>query len=244
MTQLTKSRYYLLDSFRGLVVISMILYHMTWDLVYLFGVRLPWFDRLPGNLWQQSICCSFILLSGFCCRMGRKKWRRGLTVFAGGAIVSLVTLLVMPEQKILFGVLTLLGSCMLLENAARPVLQRINGIAGLLISLTAFLVLRNIAGGSICFGLLPLPRWLYSGYVGAYLGLPFPGFYSTDYFPLIPWLFLFLTGYFLYTIAQTHSWLERLPSLRCRPLEWVGRHAMELYMVHQPLLYAILYLLL
>ena len=53
----TSTRYALLDELRGLDLISMMLYHGTWDAVYLFGVAVPWYAGTPGRLWQQSICC-------------------------------------------------------------------------------------------------------------------------------------------------------------------------------------------
>ena len=54
------------------------------------------------------------LLSGYCWSLGRRHLRRGLTVFAAGALVSAVTLIAMPENAVRFGVLTLLGSASLL----------------------------------------------------------------------------------------------------------------------------------
>ena len=60
----TSTRCALLDELRGLDLISMMLYHGMWDLVYLFGVRAPWYGSWQGELWQQSICWVFILLSG------------------------------------------------------------------------------------------------------------------------------------------------------------------------------------
>ena len=56
------------DVLRGLTVVSMVLFHGMWDAVFLFGLRAPWYTALPGYLWQQSICWTFILLSGFCFR--------------------------------------------------------------------------------------------------------------------------------------------------------------------------------
>ena len=62
----TAARYRLLDELRGLDLISMMLYHGMWDVVFLFGVAQKWYTGRPGFVWQQSICWVFILLSGFC----------------------------------------------------------------------------------------------------------------------------------------------------------------------------------
>ena len=76
-------RYRLPDTLRGALLLSMIAYHTGWDLVYLFGYRVPWFTASPGYVWQQSICWGFILLSGFCLGLGplqEDKFYRGRPV--------------------------------------------------------------------------------------------------------------------------------------------------------------------
>jgi len=91
-----KTRYHLLDAWRGLLLLNMIAYHAIWDLVYLYGVKMPWYRGAPGHIWQRFICMSFILLSGFCFPFGSKGLKRGITVFLGGVIVTAVTMVVLP----------------------------------------------------------------------------------------------------------------------------------------------------
>ena len=110
----TRVRYHLLDGIRGIVLISMIVYHCSWNLVYIYGVKWPWYHGTGAYVWQQSICWTFILLSGFCWSMGRQHIKRGLLVFGGGLLVTAVTIAVMPQNRVVFGVLTCIGSCMLL----------------------------------------------------------------------------------------------------------------------------------
>ena len=78
----TAARYRLLDELRGLDLISMMLYHGMWDVVFLFGVAQKWYTGRPGFVWQQSICWVFILLSGFCAPFGRYMLRRGTALSA------------------------------------------------------------------------------------------------------------------------------------------------------------------
>ena len=59
-------RYALIDGIRGLAIVNMILYHAIWDLVYLYGFDWQWYLGPVGTLWQQAICWTFILVSGFC----------------------------------------------------------------------------------------------------------------------------------------------------------------------------------
>lgn len=129
-------RYALLDELRGLDLISMMLYHACWDLMFLFGIWMDWYIGWPGRLWQQSICWVFILLSGFCVPLGHHTLKRGAQVFAAGALVTAVTLLFMPEDRVVFGVLTFLGSAMLLYRPAGtaaekdPARRRAGGFGG------------------------------------------------------------------------------------------------------------------
>lgn len=176
-----------LDSLRGLTLVSMMAYHACWDLVYLYGMPWDWYRSFWAYAWQQSICCTFILLSGYCWQMGRHPLRRGLMSFCGGAAVSLVTLVVMPEE---------------------PVLH--------------------------------LPQSWYASTLTTALGFPYPGFVSSDYFSLLPWLLLFWTGYHLYRLRPE---IPALPDIRLPGLSVISRHSLLLYLLHQPVLYAALVLL-
>ena len=73
-----RRRYQTLDTLRGVTIVSMILYHACWDLVWIFGADWPWYRSDGAYLWQQSICWTFILLSGYCWSLGRHRLRRGL----------------------------------------------------------------------------------------------------------------------------------------------------------------------
>ena len=243
------------DVLRGLTVVSMVLFHGMWDAVFLFGFRAPWYTALPGYLWQQSICWTFILLSGFCFRLGSRPLRRGLQVSALGLLVTAVTVLFMPEDRVVFGVLTCIGACMLLtagmEKAAgeKSGLQR--SAAGLAVSAVLFFLTRNINAGWLGFErflIAPLPAGLYRNLLTAFFGFPAPDFYSTDYFSLIPWWFLYLCGYFLFGIWQekkrnsTEKKESRQEDVPCllKISRWIGRHALLIYALHQPVLMLVL----
>ncbi len=240
----TQSRYTLLDGLRGLTLISMILYHGAWDLVYLFGVDWDWYRGSGAFVWQQTICWTFIFLSGFCLPLGRRPLRRGLEVFAGGILVSAVTLLAMPQAPVRFGVLTLIGSCMQLTGIARKLLERVSAPIGLAVSLGLFVLCRNVPAGSLGFGsweIAVLPERWYCSSLGAFFGFPNPDFFSTDYFPLIPWLFLFLAGFYAYFLFRRWGLLSQLRVSRIPgPLLFLGRNSLQVYLLHQPILYGIL----
>ena len=238
-----KVRLHLLDALRGFLLIHMIAYHGMWNLVYLFGVRAPWYKAAPGYIWQQFICWSFILLSGFCWSMSRSHLKRGLLVFGGGMIVSAVTCALMSQNRILFGILTCIGSCMLLMIPLEKLWREFSAPWGAALSFALFLILRNCPGGTLGFErfvVCRLPDWLYQNHLTAYLGFPHAAFYSTDYFPLLPWFFLFATGYFLYRITTSAGWNEKLFSRGRFPLlNRLGRNSLLVYLLHQPVLYGL-----
>lgn len=240
-------RYKILDIIRGITLIEMIIYHGLWDLVYVFDADFLWFRETGAYIWQQSICCTFILLSGFCWSLGKNKLKRGATVFLCGGIITAVTVLMMPAERIVFGVLTLIGSSMLIMIPLEKILKKIKGEIGGIISLLLFLLFRNINRGYLGFeqlNLLELPKEWYRNYITAFLGLPSRDFYSTDYFSLLPWFFLFLTGYFLYRWLHQKEKLEVLGNWKMNipVIEWLGKNSLLIYMLHQPIVYGILYL--
>lgn len=258
-----------LDLVRGLTLVSMILYHGLWDFLYLSeaGRGLPslraWYEGPGGHLWQQSICRTFILLSGFCVPFSKHIIRRGLQVSLAGCAVSAVTLLFLYEERVVFGVLTFLGMAMLLTGVLKETAGRKGGFfhtlarshpkavhtAGLLVCALLFHVTRWVNDGHLRIGPVmgPLfPAALYqdgpAGLVLTALGFPMPGFFSTDYFSLIPWIFLFWAGMFLHLLldacGRDVSWKTMdVFNLNVPVLNWMGRHSLLVYLMHQPLLY-------
>ena len=269
MNKYNRERLALLDSLRGLTLISMILYHASWDAVYMAGADWPWYRSRAGFIWQQSICWTFILLSGFCVPFSSRLLKRGLEVFGAGALVMLVTNLVLPEDRVIFGVLTLIGSCMLLMIPLRKVLggdisgkpassgndvQKASGANRAVILFAIFAVLfvlfKDVNYGEIGTGMLhrivpaipklaiSLPKGLYANLVTAYFGFPPADFYSTDYFSLLPWTLLYLCGYELHWIFKAAGVLDApIMKKEIKPLAFMGRHSLFIYLLHQPILY-------
>lgn len=183
----------------------------------------------------------FILLSGFCVPLGHRTLKRGAQVFAAGALVTVVTLVFMPEDRVVFGVLTFLGTAMLLTGVLEPLLKKVMPAVGLAVSAVLFAVCYPVGLGWVGLGgwKLMLPQSLYANYFTAFFGfLPFD-FYSTDYFALLPWLFLFWAGYFLHGVVG-RARMEPLRRSVCPALGWMGRHSLLLYLLHQPVIYGVL----
>lgn len=251
--RIEKTRLHLIDEYRGFVLINMIAYHAIWDMVYIFGENWQWYKSNIGFYWQQWICWSFILVSGFCWQMGRHPLKRGLLVYGGGVIISLVTMIAMPDSRVMFGILTLLGSSMILMIPLDLLCKKVQPVAGAVISFMLFLFTYSVNRGYLGFGelrIVEVPADWYANGFTTYLGFDEAGFYSTDYFSIFPWFFLFVTGYFLYGVVfkgTSQSGVKQgliaevLQKSVCSELGWIGRRSLIIYMLHQPVVYGILF---
>ncbi|MFG6369085.1 MAG: DUF1624 domain-containing protein [Lachnospiraceae bacterium] len=240
---MNKMRYEKLDGIRGMALLHMIAYHTIWDLVYPYQFDWNWYKSKGAYLWQQGICWTFIFLSGFCWSLGSRAKKRGIIVFLSGAVITIVTLVLMPQNRIVFGVLTLIGSCMLLMQAFDRWLRRLPALVGIVGSFLLFFLTRNINEGWLGFAqwnVIQLPEVFYCNIFMTYLGFTQKNFYSTDYFSLFPWIFLFLAGYFTYRLSHQKNGMQFLEKGALRPIEWIGRHSLKIYMVHQPIIYVML----
>ena len=113
-----------LDALRGVCILCVIAVHLIYDLGFFIGLDL----HLPA--WyvfiQQYGGVIFVILSGCCATLGSRSFRRGCIVFACGLLISLVTFgmyrLGMASRDVIvwFGVLHLLGVCMMLYPVYRP----------------------------------------------------------------------------------------------------------------------------
>lgn len=235
-----KIRYEKLDGIRGIALLNMVAYHAIWDLVYMYHFDWGWYQSRGGYIWQQGICWTFIFLSGFCLRLGKHPLKRGIVISAGGVVITVATLLVMPENRVVFGVLTLIGSCMLIVAALDKWLRKLPSVFSLAVSTILFFITRNVNIGCLGFEkikLLKLPKVLYANLFTTYLGFPKNSFFSTDYFSLFPWIFLFMSGYFLSGCFIGKRIMNCMRKSLFLPIEWIGKHSFVIYLLHQPVLY-------
>ena len=236
-------RYRLIDTLRGISLLSMLMFHFCYDVFVICNGDASW-ARQPGVVaWERTICVSFILIAGISFHFSRRNVWRGLLLNACGLLITLVTAVAAPDQIVFFGILNGIGCSVLLTQAARPLLDKLNPFAGGVLALTLFALFYGLPERYLgCFGVrwITLPEWLYAFRPLAVIGLPDNAFFSSDYFPVVPWLFLYWCGFFAWRIVQRlhagHFFLRGVPLL-----EKIGQVSLWVYMLHQPLLMGICY---
>ena len=242
-----KKRIHMLDEIRGFAIICMIFHHAFLDVGDVLGLGWGYkvFDALC--IVQPIFWAAFIIISGMCSRLSRNSVKRGIIVLVCGGVITLVTALIMPllgfaGAEIYFGILHCLGICMIITGLLMPLFKKLDYRIGALISLIMFLFLYGIEGGKLCFGLINLPDSIYQYNFLAPLGFHNNSFHSADYFPILPWIFMFFFGSFVGKIAVDERLPEAMYKKHSKFLSFVGRNSLWVYIAHQPILYAILFI--
>jgi uncharacterized membrane protein len=230
-----RRRIWELDFLRGFCILCVVVVHFIFDLRYFAGQSFT----LPAlyTFIQENGGVIFIALSGICVTLGSKSARRGAIVLGCGLLITAVTVgmwkLGMANQSILiqFGILHLLGVSMLVYPVYKKWPLPVTAAVGAVL----------VIAGYCLTGVRVDSQWLFP------LGLKAHGFVSSDYFPLLPHMGWFMLGTVLgrtlYRDRQT-----RLPRVneQAAPIRFFcfcGRQSLWIYLVHQPLLYAIVAIL-
>ena len=226
-----KKRIEIIDALRGLAVVLMVIHHLLYNCVYLLGAPRWLFTNPVFDVLHYIFAGLFLFLSGVSSRFSRGNIKRGLIAIALAAGISAVTYYI--EMPIWFGVLHLLGFSMLFFGLTRKIWDIVPRKAAPVLYVTL------IVAGSLATAHIkpraedPLLRVCLS-----VLGWPQPGFISYDYFPILPWIFVFLLG----TWAGLYIKERKLPGwfydAKFPLFPAIGRKALLIYVLHQPVLYA------
>ena len=224
---LKKNRIDIIDAVRGICVVLMVAHHLLYDLVAFLDAPAWLFANPVFNFLHYVFAGLFIFLSGVSSQFSRSNVKRGLKVIAVAAAVTLVTYFI--DMLISFGVLHLLGFSMLFYGLTRRLWDALPR------KIAPILYIALIIGGALATAYIPLKSehiWM--------LGWTQSGFVSYDYFPLLPWLFVFLLG----TWAGWYIREEKLPAwfydTKIPVFPAVGKKALIIYVVHQPVLYGLI----
>ena len=239
------ARLWEVDTLRGIAIVEMVFYHFVWDLNY-FGLFQGNLLAGPWQIFSRSIASTFLFVLGVSLTLSHTKasqkaghsalsgkfLRRGGQIFGLGMVITAVTYFVIGRGFVIFGILHLLGLSVLL---AYPFLGHSRWL--------------SLGGGLLAIGLgaylntfvVDFP-WL------IWLGVKQGGRYMVDYYPLLPWfgaaLLGVFAGYSLYPQGLRQFHLPDLSRLGPVPgLRFLGRHSLLIYLIHQPILFALFFAL-
>jgi uncharacterized membrane protein len=215
------SRSRVIDAIRGLTIILMIFFHFSFDL-YNFGflktdiIHEPFWYALP-----RVIVFLFIFAVGMSLTLAhqdkinwRPFWKRFLKISAFALLISLVTYNLFPDNWIYFGTLHAIAliSVMSLPFLKKP---KLSLLLALLLFIPSIFFDKNIPWFS-----LPHQSW--------------------DYIEPFPWVGASLLGVFA---VHKKLHLQSIPDNRLvRSLNFLGKHSLFIYLVHQPILFGSVYL--
>ena len=234
----------LLDTLRGVALLAMASYHLSWDLEF-FGYLDPGTAETGWlKIYARVIASSFLFLAGFSLVLAQfqtirwPSFGRRLALIAGAALaISAATFFFMPGEWIFFGILHAIAvfSLLGLLFVRLPLAATVAAAIGL----PALIVFNGwIVPGALKSTAFDHP-WLY------WLGLSQTTPRSNDFVPLFPWFAAFLCGIAVARIAWQRGWLGVLAALGTGgslPAR-AGRHSLAIYLVHQPVLIGCVYLL-
>ena len=223
-----KQRIWELDAIRGISILGMVAIHIPINISIFADVELtlPWWYHFLKDYGYLF----FVLISGICVTLASRSFKRGIAVFGAGLLVSYVTLFMdlilgFDEMRIWFGILHMLGACMMLY----PIFKRLPAWALLIVGIV-FCAL------GIWFETLTVPvDYLFP------IGLCPKGVYTGgDYFPLFPGIGWFLIGAWIgKTLYRNKQSL--LPKVNSKnPIISFfcacGKHSLIIYLLHQPVI--------
>ncbi len=241
-----KNRVHLIDEIRGLAVIGMVVVHAIISIGIFAGQQLDITGNSVFIFIREAGGALFIFISGAACRFSSNNLKRGVIRFGFAMAITLVTWLIMPAQIIRFGVLHLLGICMMLYAILQKALNKLPVMVGFVICSVIFALLYNIQSGVVGISGIAdvsLPSELYKTQFLFPFGMPNVGFCSSDYYPILPWLFIFLAGSYVGIPLKDRKFPSFFYNSHVKILQKIGRHSLVIYLAHQPLIFGILYLI-
>lgn len=232
-----RSRLPFFDVLRGVALVAMTIYHFTWDLEF-YGWLLPGtIQQFGWVFFARCIASSFLFLVGISLVLAHGDgvrwqpfWKRFAQVALAAAAITAATYVAFPQTFIFFGILHAIA---------------LFSILGLAFVRIGWPLTAACAAGILLIWLTvelepfshPLLWWT---------GLGPTIRQSNDYVPLFPWFAATLFGMAFVRLALSRGWLEAIGKIGTpppiqRPLTFIGRHSLVYYLLHQPILLGILW---
>jgi len=224
-----QDRIEILDLWRTIAIVLMIVFHFLYDLAMFDFLTYAQVRGFWGDLLSGTSAGLFMMASGVSAHFSRNNLKRGFRLFIIAMALTVVTTI--AQMPIKFGVLHFLSICMILYGLvgerkffSKPVTP--------IICAVLFLPLKYITDNTR---------------VGTGILFPFgfrnAEFYSSDYYPLLPWILLFIIGLYIGSVIKQSREKPIFKKHFPAALTFPGRHSLVIYIAHQPVLLGIVYLL-
>jgi len=235
-------RFWEIDFLRGIAIIMMIIYHILYDFNSFDVYRINLY-AIPFRLFLYPIGTIFLFLVGVSLSLSYSRvkndlsdkeiWfkfiKRGLMIFGLGLVITIFTWLFLEKGYVVFGVLHCIGLSIILSV---PFLKdRIYNVSLGLILISIGIILRTM--------IFDFSYLLWLGFIPT-------GFYTVDYFPILPWFGVVLIGIFVgdtfYKDYKRRFHINDFSGFKFVKLFcFLGRHSLLIYFVHQPVILSLIY---
>lgn len=224
-------RYPIIDTIRGLAILAMMMYHFGFDLNMQGYIVQDLNHSLVWQIARSLILGTFLFVSGFSMALAahhslKMRLLRLARIVGCAMLVSMMSYIMFPTSWIFFGVLHFI----VIANLICWIFMKYEK----LLLPTAIIVLAfGFFHQSALFD-QPLLQW-----IGMMTHKPI----TEDYVPILPWLGIMLIGLYIgkSILREKNYWLLSFkPNAVLKPAQWLGKHSLAVYMLHQPLLLGIL----
>lgn len=230
----TMGRIPVVDVVRGAAIAGVVVFHLVWDLAFLNLTSSALASHTFWLAFGRGLAGTFMLLVGVSLVLAARRgldgrlFRRRLAILALAALaITVITRLAFPTAFVYFGILHAIAVASLLGVP----LLRLPTWGVVLVGLTMI-----VLGNALSFSAFDT-RWL------AWIGFAASPALSNDFVPVFPWIGLMAFGLALARIGLDRGWMNMLPALDSpisRGFAVLGRRSLPIYLLHQPLLLAIL----
>jgi brp/blh family beta-carotene 15,15'-monooxygenase len=238
-----KERVKYIDFFRFLAIINMVIYHAYYDLRFIFLIDNSVFESKFWYILQQYVCISFIFLSGLSCNYSEKLLKKAQKLLIISILITVVTVLLSKELAIYFGIIHFLTVLTLLLHFIKKInLSNKNNATLFFIFMGLFILFKSKLLFTIPFygKFYIIMTKLPFSFV---IGFPKNSFYSSDYFPILPWIFLGLAGYYFFGTSMAKKMEEAFKNVKMpKIITLISQKSLLIYILHQVIILVVLFI--